>query len=203
MQKLISLSLFIPLVSFGQLTLETMSNINDSQSFKRVMIENGFEDVDGGKEKTLRYQKMGFGEAPEIVGVYQTKDEDDIFFDERMMFLYLEDYKGENGSHQAIYDKVKDECEFVEVREYASQDVAFYKCQYVKPSKELLELQASLKKVLDNPNINILDYEVGFNKREMFHLIHFPVTDKLNSTYVNVLKKLIEKQQSEKLESND
>ena len=203
MKKLILL-LFIPIVSFGQLTLETMSHINDSQSFKRAMIENGFQiREDGtGDENSIEYKKMGVGELPEIIGYYMMRDEDEPLFDEKMMFIYTSDYKGESESHKAIYDKVKSECEFVEVREHHSSDVAFYKCQYVKPPKELLELQAYLKKELpDSPNIDVVWYEVGFNKSESLHLIHFPTTNKANSPTMNLLKSVIEERKLEKLDS--
>ena len=203
MKKLLLL-LFIPLFSFSQLTLETMSNIDNGQSFKRAMIENGFQiREDGtGDENSIEYKKMGVGEIPEIIAYYMTKDEDDVFTDEKMMFIYLSDYNGENEIHKAIYDQVKSECEFVDVRDYNSTDVAFYKCQYKKPSKELLELQAYLEKELpDSPNIDVVWYEVGFNKSESFHLIHFPTTNKANSTTMTLLKTVIEKKKLEKLDS--
>ena len=206
MKKLILL-LFIPLVSFSQLTLETMSNINDAQSFKRAMIENGFSvgEVTGGENsvgKHIKYEKMGGGEIPEIIAHYTMYDEDEPLFDEKMMFIYTSDYRGESVSHRVIYDQVKSECEFLEVREHQSLDVAFYKCQYVNPPKELLDLQAYLKKELpDSPNIDVVWYEVGFNKSESLHLIHFPITNKANSTTWRMLKTVLEKQKLEKLDA--
>ena len=136
MKKLLFLLVFIPLVSFGQLTLETMSHINDVQGFKRTMIENGFsKDDDGaGNERSIIYSKFSRNDLPDIRAYYTPREnEEDIISDEVMMFVYMPDYKGENETYKAIYDQVKDECEFVELREGVGGDIAYYNCEYKKP----------------------------------------------------------------------
>ena len=202
MKKLLLL-LLIPLFSFSQLTLETMSSINDAQSFKRTMIENGFSvrEDGSGVSDSVEYQKLVGGRI-EMIAYYMMKtDEDNILFDERMMVAWIEDYKGENESYQAIYTKVKNDCEFVDVRDGVGGDIAYYKCPYENPSKELLELQELFEKEIpESPNINILNFEVGFNKSDSLFLIHFPVTDKANSGAVQMIKKFIESRNSGELD---
>jgi hypothetical protein len=203
MKKLLIL-LLLPLFSFSQLTLETMSNINDAQNFKRTMIENGFSvREDGtGVENEIEYEKLGIADIPQILAYYLPREnEDDILIDDKMMFIYTSDYKGENETYQAIYDKVKNECEFVDVREYNSNDVAFYMCPYENPSKELLAVQAYLEKELpDSPDVNILNYEVGFNKSESLHIIHFPAPNKSNSSVILLIKRVIDMKKSGELD---
>mgnify|MGYP001163639524 CR=1 FL=1 len=204
MKKLILL-LFIPLVSFGQLTLETMSHINDSQSFKRAMIENGFSvREDGtGVENEIEYEKLGIGDIPEILAYYLPKGEDaDEFADDKMMFVYTSDYKGENETYKAIFDKVKNECQFSDVGEGVGGDIAYYMCEYEKPPKELLELQAYFEKELpDMPNINILQYMVGFNKNKSLHLIHFPTPKKTDNSAMTIMKRIIDMKKSGELDA--
>ena len=43
MKKLIILLLFIPLVSFGQVTYDDLMSIKSVETFKKVVIENGYE----------------------------------------------------------------------------------------------------------------------------------------------------------------
>ena len=203
MKKLILL-LFIPLVSFGQLTLETMSHIDDVQSFKRAMIENGFSvRGDGsGDENSIEYEKLGIGEIPEIIAYYMLKNEDEEFSDDKMMFVYSSDYKGENETYKAIYDKVKNECQFNIISEGVGGDIAYYMCEYEKPPKELLELQAYFEKELpDMPNINILQYMVGFNKNKSLHLIHFPTPKKTDNSAMTIMKRIIDMKKSGELDA--
>tara|TARA_R110002012_G_scaffold288714_1_gene481479 strand:- start:55 stop:201 length:147 start_codon:yes stop_codon:yes gene_type:complete len=47
MKKLIILLLFIPLISFGQVTYKDVISISSTEMFKKVMIENEFEYMEG------------------------------------------------------------------------------------------------------------------------------------------------------------
>ena len=204
MKKLLILLLFIPLVSFGQLTLETMSHIDDVQSFKRAMIENGFSvrEDESGDENSIEYEKLGIGEIPDIIAYYRLKNEDEEFSDDKMMFVYTSDYKGENETYKAIFDKVKNECQFSNVGEGVGGDIAYYSCEYEKPPKELLELQEYFEKELpDMPNVNVLQYTVGFNKNKSLHLIHFPYPKKTDNSVIYLMKRIIDMQKSGELDA--
>ena len=201
MKKLLLFLLLLPLFLFSQLTLETISNINDAQSFKRTMIENGFERFEV-TENDIGYVKKGVGELSSTYGFYVTNDGgSDVLTDDNMSFFYNDDENGENKSYNLIYDQVKSECEFVEVSDFASYEVAWYKCIYVKPSIELLELQAYFKKELPNSSINVLSYRIGFNKLESVNYIHMLSVNKANSSTVNMLKRVIDMEKSKKLDS--
>ena len=55
MKKLVFILLFIPLISFGQVTYEDMLSINSLDQFKRVMIENDYEFIEKN-EKELSFK---------------------------------------------------------------------------------------------------------------------------------------------------
>jgi hypothetical protein len=212
MKKLILL-LFIPLVSFGQLTLETMSHINDVQSFKRTMIENGFSMDESSDEAMITYNKNGVGTTPEIVAHYKPREnEEDMMTDELMLFIYTPDYKGENETYEAIYDEVKEECEFVELRESVGGDVAYYNCVYKNPTEEMLEIKriaqagAESEAFVSNPAaLEFISYQVGFNKSGTLFLLHFPAANKSHPTTLNFIsefmKKMIEARDSGLIDS--
>jgi hypothetical protein len=60
MKKLLLLLLFIPLVSFGQITLQEILAIETEQDFKRTFIENGFQEetTEEESEKLVVYNKQ-------------------------------------------------------------------------------------------------------------------------------------------------
>ena len=206
MKKLILL-LFIPLVSFGQLTLETMSHINDSQSFKRTMIENGFSMDEESNETSIIYSKFSRGDLPDIKAYYNPREnEDDLLNDEVMMFVYTPDYKGENETYKAIYDQVKDECEFVELREGVGGDIAYYNCVYKNPTKQMLELKRIVKDGTESQAaLEFISFQVGFNKTETLRLLHFPAANKSHPTTLefisDFMKKMIEARDSGLIDS--
>ena len=191
MKKLILL-LFIPLVSFGQLTLETMSRINDTQSFKRTMIENGFS-LKERSEGNIKYEKNVYGEVAEITAYYRyEKGDEDIRKAEAMMFVFNSYREGVNRAYQAIYEKVKDECEFLEIGEGIGGDIAYYNCPYKNPTKEMLELKELFKKEKLSgssefePFLDLLNFKIGFNNLDMFSLIHFPEANKSHPDWLKL-----------------
>ena len=195
MKKLLLLLFFIPLMSFGQITLEDIFSIKDVQTFQRVMIENGFTEAeetenDSVRRVTIQYNKQA-GDRLLMSAIYRTKDTTNIFDAEMVGFLYPEDIFGENDSYNKVFDVVKSDCEFYEVREYIGNDVAFYSCPNENPTAELLELDEYLKKELPEMTESILDYEIGFVRSESLYIIHFPITDKTNSKSIELIKSLI------------
>jgi len=195
MKKLILLLLFIPLMSIGQITLEDIFSIKEVQTFQRVMIENGFTEAeetenDSVRRVTIRYDKQA-GDKILMSAIYRTKDTTKMFDAEMVGFLYPEDMFGENESYNKVFDVVKSDCEFYEIREYFGNDVAFYSCPNENPSAELLQLDKYLKKELPEMTASILDYEIGFVRSESVYIIHFPITDKTNSKAIELLKSII------------
>ena len=174
-----------------------MSHINDVQSFKRAMIENGFskDDDDSGNDRSIIYSKFTTGDIPDIRAYYTPREnEEDFLNDEPMMFIYLPDYKGENETYKAIYDQVKDECEFVEIRDGVGGDIAYYDCEYKKPSKEMIELNEEFEKIkVTESASDFLSFQVGFNKTETLRLLHFPAANKSHPNTLNFLTDFMKK----------
>ena len=52
---LLLLLLIIPTLSYSQITFEDIMSINSEKTFKRVMIENGFEYDESGNEQYVFY----------------------------------------------------------------------------------------------------------------------------------------------------
>ena len=195
MKKLLLLLLLIPLMSFGQITLEDIFSIKDVQTFQRVMIENGFTEAEETEDEsvrrvTIQYNKQA-GDRILMSAIYRIKDTTKMFDVEMVGFLYPEDVFGRNESYNKVYDVVKSDCEFYEVREYFGNNVAFYSCPNENPTAELLELDEYLKKELPEMTASILDYEIGFVRSESLYIIHFPITDKTNSKAIELVKSLI------------
>ena len=110
MKKLILILLFIPHVSLGQ-TFDEVANINDYQSFAKVMIENGFEpfkNVNGRVNYVLNPKGQGDNIKAERVGVWINDNRE----------LYITFYK-DNITAQIDYNKItqglKDNWEFIEI----------------------------------------------------------------------------------------
>ena len=78
MKKLLLILFFIPLMSFGQITLEDIFSIKDVQTFQRVMIENGFTEAEETEDEsvrrvTIQYNKQA-GDRLLMSAIYRTKD---------------------------------------------------------------------------------------------------------------------------------
>ena len=119
MKNLIILFLFIPLVSFGQSYKDIMS-ISSTDLFKKVMIENEFEYMEG--DDILVYGQMVFrNNDGKITGAdeiaYYDINENRFNFQIQARDIYF-----------PIYDKVKKECKFYKIIKYLESDYACYSC---------------------------------------------------------------------------
>ena len=117
MNRLLLLLLYIPIVSLGQ-TFDEVANINDYQSFAKVMIENGFEpfkNVNGRVNYVLNPQGQGDNIKAERVGTWVNDSRE----------LYITFYK-ENLLAQIDYNKItqglKDNWEFIEIYKDSNGD---------------------------------------------------------------------------------
>ena len=117
MNRLLLLLLYIPIVSLGQ-TFDEVANINDYQSFAKVMIENGFEpfkNVNGRVNYVLNPQGQCDNIKAERVGTWVNDSRE----------LYITFYK-ENLLAQIDYNKItqglKDNWEFIEIYKDSNGD---------------------------------------------------------------------------------
>ena len=74
------------------------------------------------------------------------------------------DYKGESEIYDSLYDVVKKDCEFSDIR----GDLAFYRCKDSNPDPEIIsfdkQLMAMGKAMGENPDVSFSfsDIEIGF-----------------------------------------
>ena len=129
MKKLILLLLFIPLISFGQVTYKDVISISSTEMFKKVMIENEFEYMEGdgySTEDILVYGQLVFRDDDgKITGsdnlAYYLKKGN------RFNFQFLNSIFGKD-EYSLIYDKVKEECKFYKIINFSESDYACYSC---------------------------------------------------------------------------
>ena len=118
MRKLLFVLLFIPLMSFSQeITFDELMSINSTDSFKRVVIENGFE----FQRINSEYLSYGFE-------VTKNKDGDRAkkyaMYNEEFgltLFIFFKDGLWVEREYNQIVSDIKSKCEYVEIDgEYAT-----------------------------------------------------------------------------------
>jgi len=199
MKKLLLLLLFIPFASFSQITLQDILSIEGEQSFKRTMIENGFQEETGKEyaDKIISYNKK----AGKILIMASSFRRSDSLSAEGVTFLFPENIFGENDTYDSIFDVVKDECTFFEIKKYLGNDMAFYLCPDKTPDPKFVELDKIIKKEFPDisilKDVNLTDLEIGFIRNNSLFIIHFPLYDK--SKAAKMIEQFIElKKQADK-----
>ena len=171
---------FISFNSFGQITLQDILAIDDVQSYKRLMIENGFQRETGGEYDNLKnlvsYRKEG---SDKTLVSFSWLDTDSLrlggvtgYFSENMF--------GGNEVYDAIYDEVKKGCKFFEVRNSLDRDVAYYNCPDVDADRRLIELDEKIKKdykEIADRDFRISDIQIGFTKTKDLFIIEYPMQE--------------------------
>ena len=127
MKKIILILLFIPLVIFGQ-TYKDIMSINSVDMFKKVMIENDYEYMEGDGWST--------GEIT-VYGNLVFRDDDGKITGADYIAYYLKKENRFNiqipnryarNVYSLIYDKVKEECKFYKIINFSESDYACYSC---------------------------------------------------------------------------
>ena len=136
MKKLIIL-LFIPIVSFSQ-TYDEFVSINSLETWKKVVIENGYEYVYWG-EGNEDWVTYGFGVMKDsadvatnvkIITAYNIKDDRFSF----QMPMKYEDFYGAmvdtemSKIYNALTKDIKANCEYSEIINYKGDDFVVYTC---------------------------------------------------------------------------
>ncbi|MDB4180156.1 hypothetical protein N9754_03000 [Flavobacteriaceae bacterium] len=196
MKKLILL-LFIPLMSFGQITLQEILAIDSENTFKRTMIENGFE-LTNADESVVTYDKTISTPSSMISANFRRGDS---LSTESLYFIFTEDVFDKNDIWDNIYDEVKKNCEFNELRKYSSEkdnpnanDLAMYKCPDIDPDPRLVALQKIIKEDISDSDktMDITDLEIGFVKWKGYYLIERPLPDVTADQMVELITLLME-----------
>ena len=127
MKKIFLILLLIPLISFSQSYKDIMS-INSIDMFKKVMIENDYEYMEGDGWST--------GEIT-VYGNLVFRDDDGKITGADYIAYYLKKENRFNiqipnryarNVYSLIYDKVKEECKFYKIINFKENDYACYSC---------------------------------------------------------------------------
>ena len=115
MKKLLLL-LLIPTLSYSQITFKNIMSINSENTFKRVMIENGYELL-SKDNKNLIYDLPSLS-----LGGFDLKTS--VF-----VFTFFRDGR---KFYDSIVDDIKESCTFLGLREYDDFDFVCYSCSESK-----------------------------------------------------------------------
>ena len=135
MKKLILLLLFIPLISFSQVTYKDVMSIGTKNTFLKVMLDN-------------KYSQMESDSAELLFGLIPSENDTSSSFayyysDNRFMFQFVRTgirNKGEpneevvvmDNPYDTIYDKISEKCKLVSIREVDKKNYACYDCKKAK-----------------------------------------------------------------------
>ena len=177
MKKLLLLLLFIPLASFGQITLQEILAIETEQDFKRTFIENGFQEETepANAEKLVTYAKQ-----LTLTNISASFRRSDSLSAKAVAIMFSPDVSQKNDIYEGIYNMVKKDCKLYEVRNSIGMDVAFYNCPDKNPDPRLVALDKKLRKEIPNrPNndLSLTDLQIGFVKNNGLYTIQYPIYD--------------------------
>jgi len=126
MKRLLIL-LFIPTLSYSQITYEDIMSINSEKIFKKVMIENGcvFDSV--GEKGVIIYS------SDDKISYYSFFPEDNtwLFMLSKTDLLGLVlgvDLNDSKSSYDLIFDSVKDKCVYYDIINVIDVDFVCYNC---------------------------------------------------------------------------
>ena len=165
------LLLFIPLISFGQITLQELLSIKSVADYNSIMIKNGFS-----PKKINDPKGIDFLYNPKYLNnKFAGCDISSAFNSNRNLSTGLFPscrfaFSGENETYKNLVNKIKRECKI----SYINDGLKFYLCKDDAPPSELLNLANEFsqitKKVNNNYNVDfnhdITDVQIGFGKLE-------------------------------------
>ena len=134
--KNLFLLLFIPILSYSQISYKDVMSINSEDSFKKVVIENGYEFNDIDEEGCITY---GFnierdsieGNKSSKWGVYNKNDGKFTFqFNRRTLLRNLFGSEDDNSknSYDLIVKDIKEKCKYYKIINYKGTDFVTYSC---------------------------------------------------------------------------
>jgi len=177
--KYLILLLFTPILCFSQITLQEILAIDSETTFKRTMIENGFskEESDIKNLKRISYRK---DLTANVTNMYASFRASDSIFNGGAIFMFIPDSFQKNVTYDRIYDLVKKECGFSEIRDdVGNGDFAYYKCPDIDPDPKLIEIIDLMHKNLKDTDksISLTDIEIGFSKSDSIYIINLPISN--------------------------
>ena len=179
MKNLILLICVIPIIGYSQLKLDDLFSVKSETDFKRTMIENGFNSRQDSDPETFQFiYKPTYNYNNElsdfqIISFYSPSDTL-TFQPAYYTLLFSKDYKGESEIYDSLYDVVKKDCEFSDIR----GDLAFYRCKDSNPDPEIIsfdkQLMAIGKAMGGKPDgsFSFSDIEIGFGGSGDYYKIY-------------------------------
>jgi hypothetical protein len=133
--KRLLLLLFIPILSFSQISYNDVMSTNSVDGFKKVVIENGYEfdslDDDGWLTYGFNIVKDSTGSKSSQWSSYNTKDDRfTLSFGRRTLlgnFLGTDDDNSENP-YDLIVKDIKEKCKYYKIISYEGIDYVSYGC---------------------------------------------------------------------------
>ena len=137
--KRLLLLLIIPTLSYSQITFKDIMSINSEKTFKRVMIENGFEKTDSDNEDLIWYgyniSEEDGGDKSNFWSRYD-KDNGEFRFQISIKSKGETDFFGretnseyvENTIYDIIVEKIKKNCKYYDIIEKSDRDYVCYSC---------------------------------------------------------------------------
>ena len=135
MKKLVFILLFIPLISFSQVTYKDVMSISTKNTFLKVMLDN-------------KYSQMELDSTELVFGLIPSENDTSSSFayyysDNRFMFQFVRTGTKYTGTPQekvvvmdnpydAIYNKISEKCKLVSIREVDKKNYACYDCKKAK-----------------------------------------------------------------------
>ena len=140
MKKLLLL-LIIPTLSYSQITFEDIMSINSEKTFKRVMIENGFEYEDTDDNQNVWYglnivKDSEKGSQSSFWGSYYKRNgEFEFQISLRSSFgldFFGKQIESEDNVYNDIMEKIKKNCKYYDVLNENGSDYVCYSCSQSK-----------------------------------------------------------------------
>ena len=131
MKKTLFLLLFIPILSYSQITYDEVMSIDSTDSFIRVMIENGYEKIDDRSNDSLSVYGINLttdsmSSSFCFYGVYSQKY---ILSFNRTSFLTKMGIEDHDNPYDLIVKDIKEKCDYHKIINDMDTDFVSYFCK--------------------------------------------------------------------------
>ena len=130
MKKLILLLLFIPLVSFGQITYKDLMKLDSQDAFEKLMFDKRFSAIKEVSEGTRTYAlDPDYEDKSKAFAMYFTEGTEFFYFQFVKPDELSESFGYATNIYEEILNKVERKCKFVKMYKVAKDNYACYDCK--------------------------------------------------------------------------
>ena len=131
--KRLLLLFIIPTLSYSQITFEDIMSINSEKTFKRLMIENGFEYDESGNEQYIFYglnivKDSVDGNKSNFWGSYDKGSGEFEFQIGLRKNILGRQIESEDSVYDEIIEKIKKNCKYYDILNENGNDYVCYSC---------------------------------------------------------------------------